>query len=171
MIKVFFVKVEEGKTSEITISLANIEHKGKEICIEDRKLFDINNEEKSLFEALNGKKSIVAWLNVGMEPTEHLLNEIREAKNKYNDKEINAILILKDIKDLDDPTLFNTLKIVPNLNVLIEKDGYNIEEIYKGFDIKDKKLPLAVVFNDKQKAMYAWAGYNVGIGEMLLKTL
>ncbi|MDE6357282.1 MAG: hypothetical protein K2L15_01685, partial [Eubacteriales bacterium] len=57
------------------------------------------------------------------------------------------------------------------INILIEKDGYNIEEIYKGFNIEDKKLPLSIVIDEKQKANYAWAGYNVGIGEMLLKTL
>lgn len=169
IIKVFFAKIEEGKTSEITISLANIDHKGKEVFVADRKLFNINNEEKSLFEILNNKKSIVAWLDVGMEPTEHLLNEIMEAKNKYNN--INTILILKDIKDLNNPTLANTLQNVPSINILIEKDGYNIEEIYKGFNIEDKKLPLSIVIDEKQKANYAWAGYNVGIGEMLLKTL
>ena len=106
-----------------------------------------------------------------MEPTEHLLNEIREAKDKYNDKNVNTILILRDIKDLNDPTLTKTLKEVPNLNIYIEKDGYNIEKIYNDLDITDKKLPLAIVFNDNQKVVYGCAGYNVGIGEMLLKTL
>ena len=171
MIKVFFAKVEENKTSEITISLANINHSGEEVEICDRKLFDKNDNETTLFEALKGKKGIVSWLHVGMEPTEHLLNEIRSAKEKYNNKDINTILILRDVKDLNDPTLVKTLDAVPNLNILIEKDGYNIDEIYKGFNITDKKLPLAIVFNDNLKAIYGCAGYNVGIGEMLLKTL
>lgn len=171
MIKVFFAKVEENKTSKVTISLANIHHVGEEVSVSDRKLFDKNDNETTLFEALKGKKGIVSWLHVGMEPTEHLLNEIRSAKDKYNNENINTILILRDIKDLNDPTLNKTLDVVPNLNILIEKDGYNIDEIYKGFNITDKKLPLALVFNDNLKAIYGCAGYNVGIGEMLLKTL
>lgn len=171
LVKVFFAKVEEGKTSEVTISLSNIELEAKEVNIQDRKLFDKDDKEISLFEALDGKKSIIAWLHVGMEPTEHLLNEIREAKDKYNNTEINTILILKNIKDLNDPTLIKTFKVIPNLKILIEKDGYNIDNIYKDFDITDKKLPLAIVLNHNQKAVYACAGYNVGIGEMLLKNL
>lgn len=171
LIKVFFVKVEEGKTSEITICLREVEHKGKEVTIEDRKLFDLEDNETTLFEKLNGQKAIISWLHVGMEPTEHLLNEIREAKDKYNNKEINTILILRSKTEINNPTLEKTLKEVSNLNILIEKDGYNIEEIYSGFEITDKKLPLAIVFNDNQKAIYGCAGYNVGIGEMLLKAL
>ncbi len=171
MVKVLFVKVEENKSSELQLHLPQIKHIGKEIDIEDRIIFDTENKETTLLKSLNNKKGIVAWLHVGMEPTEHLLNEIREASEKYNDKNINTILILRDIKDINDFTLNKTLKVVPNLNIFIEKDGYNIDKIYNDLDITDKKLPLAIVFNYNQKVIYGCAGYNVGIGEMLLKTL
>lgn len=171
MVKVLFVKVLENKTSEIELHLPQIKHTGKEIDIEDRTIFDTDNNKTTLLQALNNKKGIVAWLHVGMEPTEHLLNEIRESSDKYNDENVNTILILRDIKDLSDPTLTRTLKVVPNLNIFIEKDGYNIDKIYNDLDITDKKLPLAIVFNNNEKVIYGCAGYNVGIGEMLLKTL
>ena len=171
MVKVLFVKVLENKTSEIELHLPQIKHTGKEIDIEDRTIFDTDNNKTTLLQALNNKKGIVAWLHVGMEPTEHLLNEIRESSDKYNDENVNTILILRDIKDLSDSTLTRTLKVVPNLNIFIEKDGYNIDKIYNDLDITDKKLPLAIVFNSNEKVIYGCAGYNVGIGEMLLKTL
>ena len=171
MVKVLFVKVEENKVSTIELVLPKIEHTVKEINVEDRAIFDIDNKETTLLQALKNKKSIVAWLGVGMEPTEHLLNEIRESSEKYNDKDINTVLILKDIKELNDPTLSRTLKSVPNLNIFVEKGEYNIDNIYKDLEISDKKLPLAVVFNDNQKVIYGCAGYNVGVGEMLLKIL
>ena len=171
MVKVLFVKVSENETSQVTLHLPQIKHNGKEIDVEDRVIFDTNDNKTTLLESLNHKKGIACWLHVGMEPTEHLLNEIRESNEKYNDKNINTILILRDIKDLKDPTLTRTLKVVPNLNIFIEKDGYNIDKIYNDLDITDKKLPLAIVFNDNQKVIYGCAGYNVGIGEMLLKTL
>lgn len=171
MIKVLFAKVEENKTYTVNLHLPQIKHTGKEINVEDRTIFDTNNKQTTLLQTLNNKKGIVAWLHVGMEPTEHLLNEIREAKDKYNDENINTILILRDVKDLKDPTLTKTLKEVPNLNIYIEKNGYNIDKIYNDLDITDKKLPLAIVFNNNQKVVYGCAGYNVGIGEMLLKTL
>ncbi|WP_317367901.1 transglutaminase domain-containing protein [uncultured Tyzzerella sp.] len=171
MVKVLFVKVLENETSEVTLHLPQIKHTGKEVDIEDRTIFDTDDNKTTLIDALNHRKGIVAWLHVGMEPTEHLLNEIRESSDKYNNENINTILILRDIKDLNDPTLTRTLKVVPNLNIYIEKDGYNIDKIYNDLDITDKKLPLAVVFNDNEKVIYGCAGYNVGIGEMLLKTL
>ncbi|MFR4986641.1 MAG: transglutaminase domain-containing protein [Lachnospirales bacterium] len=171
MVKVLFVKVLENKTSEIELYLPQIKHTGKEIDIEDRTIFDTDDNKTTLLQALNNKKGIVAWLHVGMEPTEHLLNEIRESSDKYNDENVNTILILRYIKDLSDPTLTRTLKVVPNLNIFIEKDGYNIDKIYNDLDITDKKLPLAIVFNNNEKVIYGCAGYNVGIGEMLLKTL
>lgn len=171
MIKVLFVKVEENKTSHLELYLPKINHTGKELDIEDRTIFDADDKKTTLLKTLNNKKGIVAWLHVGMEPTEHLLNEIREAKDKYNDENVNTILILRDIKDFNNPTLNRTLKLVPNLNIFIEKDGYNIDKVYNDLDITDKKLPLAIVFNDDLKIVYGCAGYNVGIGEMLLKTL
>lgn len=171
MVKVLFVKVEENKISQLELHLPQIKHTGKEVDVEDRTIFDTEDKQTTLLQTLNGKKGIVAWLHVGMEPTEHLLNEIRESASKYNDENVNTILILRDIKDINDPTLNRTLKVVPNLNIFIEKDGYNIDKIYNDLDITDKKLPLAIVFNDNQKVVYGCAGYNVGIGEMLLKTL
>ena len=83
MVKVLFVKVEENKSSELQLHLPQIKHIGKEIDIEDRIIFDTENKETTLLKSLNNKKGIVAWLHVGMEPTEHLLNEIREASEKY----------------------------------------------------------------------------------------
>ncbi len=47
----------------------------------------------------------------------------------------------------------------------------NFHILYEGFEILDKKLPLAYVMNKPMIASMAIAGYNVGIGTMLLKYL
>lgn len=52
--------------------------------------------------------------------------------------------------------------------------GYKKEDLvylYEDFDILDKKFPLAFVMNKPMIASMAIAGYNVGIGTMLLKYL
>ena len=171
IIKVEFVNIEEGKTKTIDIKAPSVDKINKKLEIEDRELSDKEGNKQNLLDIINNKKAIVSWLKVGEEPTEHLLNEIMEAKDKYNDKDLSVIFIVQDEKDLKNPTLVKTLAEVENICVYIEKNGYNIDAIYSGLSILNKKLPLAIALDEDKKAINGFSGYNVGIGQMLIKTL
>ena len=51
----------------------------------------------------------ISFLEPGMEPTEHLLNELREQAERVAEADLPLVLVISDPAQLDDPTLARTL--------------------------------------------------------------
>lgn len=166
-----YLSLKLGETKELFLELPKIEQQRKEIPINDCVAMNSDGTQTSLISLLEKDNSVFACLEVGKEPTEHLLNEIIEAEAKYNKKEINFYLFVKTKQEIEDRTLQKALKKVPKLQVGILQQEENFENIYKEFSLPDKKLPFVVMTDKNQKASLAWAGYQVGMGEMILKHL
>lgn len=170
--RMYHVQIEENEHKELEIELVEGVSQGREIQLKDRNLINSIQNQVTLSEVLGKCNNIVAWLEVSAEPTEHLLNEIIEAKDKFNRIKPTTVLILKKEEDRQDPTLIRVLREVPHIQVVVSGESIeDLTELYEAFGIGDKKLPLALVVEEKQTATFAWSGYNVGIGEMLLKNL
>ena len=168
----YYVDVKENEAVTVDVKLAeiNVAHQ-KEMTLAETSFMNGNKEVCQLSEIIGESNNIVAFLDAGAEPTEHLLNEMIRAKEQYLELKPNVILVVEEEKDLENPTLQKTLEALPFINVFV---GYKKEELvylYEGFEILDKKLPLAYVMNKSMVASMAIAGYNVGIGTMLLKYL
>lgn len=169
-IKLFFARVEAGKETKMEISLSHMLRSELQVEISDKIWINSeNSREVSLKNCV--RPGIIAWLEVGMEPTEHLLNEIIEAKEKYKEEGVHTYLVIKEEKEQKDPTLERVRKVIPNLNIMIEREKYEIDSVYDGLKLSAKKLPLAIVVDEEGRATGGFAGYNVGIGELLLKLL
>lgn len=167
LIKVQFISLDQNETKEVTLELLKERQRIKEVKLSNRNFSEINGEKKRLSEWLDKDYNILAWLQVGEEPTEHLLNEWIELKEKYQTR--NIILILKEEQDLQNTTLQKVLSLLPHIKVGIEIELFELDEIYKAFEIIDKRMPFITLIDDKRTVFYAWAGYNVGIGEILLR--
>ncbi|MEF9960079.1 MAG: transglutaminase domain-containing protein [Niameybacter sp.] len=170
--RMHYVDVQLGGESSLTIDVRHEEDTKKVVDITDEEVMTLEGETRlvsSLVE--DGKPAIVAYLEVSGEPTEHLLNEMLEGVEKYKAAMPHILFILKDAKDINDPTLSKVLKVLPHIELYVRKDEVVLDGLYEAFEIHDKKLPLAYDMNAPMKAQYAWAGYNVGIGELLLKYL
>lgn len=168
----YYVDVKENENVVVEVALAEISaaHQ-KEMIVEETSFMNTNGDVCQLSEVIDEHKNIVAFLDAGAEPTEHLLNEMIEAKEQYLELRPNVVLVVAEEKDLDNPTLQKTLEVLPFIKVFVGYEKADLAYLYEGFDILDKKLPLAYVMNRSMKASMAIAGYNVGIGTMLLKYL
>ncbi|MEG0847579.1 MAG: transglutaminase domain-containing protein [Niameybacter sp.] len=168
----YYVDVKENETVALGIKLAEVNNAHqKEIIVKEATFMNANGDVCELSEVTQDTRNIVAFLDAGAEPTEHLLNEMIEAKEQYLELEPSVVLVVEEAKDLDNPTLQKTIAALPFIKVYV---GYNKEDLtylYEDFEILDKKLPLAYVMNKPMIASMAIAGYNVGIGTMLLKYL
>lgn len=170
--RLYFVKLEAHECKNLSIELVEGASIQKEVKVEDRLVKTEIGGEMHLSEILGENNNIVAWLDVAAEPTEHLLNEMLESKNKFNTIKPTIIFMLRADKDRQDPTLKKVLREIPHIQTVIsEETARALAPVYEGFDITDQRLPLAVIIEEKLTSHFAWAGYNVGIGEMLLKNL
>lgn len=170
--KFYYVQLAEDEQAELAIELLEGQAAASSVMIEDHSMQSMERQPIQLSELVDVNRNIVAWLNVGAEPTEHLLNEMLESKDKFNTLKPTIVFILKQETDRNNPTLMNVLSEVPHIQLAIQEAEWTLlDPIYEGFTITDKKLPLAVVVEEELTGTFAWAGYNVGIGEMLLKNL
>lgn len=167
-VKFFFVKVQKNCVTEMVIDCLKELAVYKSIALKNIVWERKDGEKTSLKQCLGQKEGIAAWIEVGKEPTEHLLNEIMEAKEKY--QKVQAFLIVPSEEAFLDATLTQALREVPTLQVLIQRSAPDIA-IYKQFELPKKALPLVVVIDKKGNAVNACAGYNVGTGELVLNAL
>lgn len=115
----------------------------------------------------DSKSTILAVLEAGAEPTEHLLNEIVERKGAYQKK--NVLLLVKSPEAMRDATLQRTLKAVPTLRVFVCKEDSFPLRLFEELELGDHRLPLSAVLGQNQKARFAFSNYNVGTAELLLQ--
>ncbi|MGL4738616.1 MAG: transglutaminase domain-containing protein [Cellulosilyticaceae bacterium] len=170
--KLYYVDVKENETVTVGISLAAVDTAGgKTVTVDEVAFVDAEGAAHKLSEVTGESRNIVAFLDAGAEPTEHLLNEMIGAKEQYMEQQPNVVLVVEEASDIANPTLVKTLEALPFIKVYVGYDKAALAYLYEGYDILDKKLPLAFVMNKPMTACMAIAGYNVGIGTMLLKYL
>lgn len=114
-------------------------------------------------------RKILFWLEEGREPTEHILNEIMELKEKYEKIQQNLVFILRGEESLKNATLLKCLELLPGIQVYFHDFGKDKEMTARRMYVDSEKLPLMVVTDGACQGMFASAGYSVGMADMLLR--
>ena len=128
-----------------------------------------------------GHAAIVSFLEPGMEPTEHLLNELREHADRVAAAGAPLVLVVRDEESLDDPTLSRTLPRLSNVTVAYDDFTELPERLARRTFANPEKLPLTLLVtaadNGEGSAAgalhgrYSTAGYNVGTVDLVLKLI
>ena len=125
--------------------------------------------------ATDAKPVIVAFLEPGMEPTEHLLNEMREQAVRLDDAGAPIVLTVRDAEELADPTLARTLPALPRTTVAYDDFSELPERLARRMFTNPEKLPLIILAvadgAGNLTGRYAAAGYNVGTVDLVLKLI
>jgi transglutaminase-like putative cysteine protease len=129
------------------------------------------NEYVSGSEITKGGKRILFWLEVGKEPTEHILNELLDRKNEFREYAKQLIFIIRNNAALSDPALDKVIECFPTAAVLYDDFGDNVQTLGRRLYVDPDKLPLIIVTSNVLNGIYATSGYNVGTGDMLLRIL
>ena len=124
-----------------------------------------------LSELVKEKEGLFLWLEEGKEPTEHLLNEIRQRSEAYNQLPANLYFVVRDMEVKKDPTLAKTLAELEHAQFLVDDFGADMETLARRMYLEPGKLPLIVIVNQEMRGIYGVAGYNVGSADMILKIL
>ncbi|MFV0504451.1 MAG: transglutaminase-like domain-containing protein [Lachnospirales bacterium] len=158
----YFIHLEENEANELKVTIPTPDEEEntetlklpKAICAIEQIL------------PLVMEKNIIAWLDPGKEPTEHLLNEILEKSREFKKYSNNISFILKDKKDCENKTFLRALKEV-NFNYYFIDEKMDILKNLK----KEKILfPFVLAIKNKECLFYS-EGYNVSLGDRLLNFL
>ncbi|HHV58906.1 MAG TPA: transglutaminase domain-containing protein [Clostridiaceae bacterium] len=125
-----------------------------------------------LNEALARNNLVVAWIEPEREPSRHLLRELRELSKEYELWGGNIILSING----DKPASAFCADVFENLpqKTLFSQDKKNacLNALLSGMDKPHKvDYPLVFVIDRGGKIRYISAGYKLGIGSEVLKTL
>lgn len=118
-----------------------------------------------------GKNSVIAYIEEGKEPTEHLLNEILEETNEFSMKSSCILLLAKSRDALANKTLNTALKNTGIRLVYLCKDNDVFDEVINALGTHNRKLPLVLGLSSDGKCIFHSSGYNVGMGNIILKHL
>ncbi|EHF02228.1 hypothetical protein HMPREF1008_00633 [Olsenella sp. oral taxon 809 str. F0356] len=133
-----------------------------------------------------GKAGIVAFLGEAEEPTEHLLNELREQADQVREAGLGLLLVCRSPKAYDDPTLMRALDALGSALVLFDDFDELPERLARRMYANPEKLPLMLLVQPCDKAgegeaagatdgdvvfrgLYAVGGYNVGSVALALR--
>ena len=118
---------------------------------------------------------VIAFLEPGMEPTEHLLNEMREHADRIRAMQAPIVLALPDAGALADPTLSRTLPALTDVTVAFDDFSELPERLARRMFTNPEKLPLSILAvadgDGNLTGRYAIGGYNVGTVDLMLKLM
>jgi len=115
--------------------------------------------------------SLLFWLEVGREPTEHILNELRESAAAFISSGCALYFILESPEQENDPTLQKTLASLPDSHIRYSDFQDTVPALARQMFGDPDKLPLVILTDSKGNGLYSCSGYNVGTGELLIRLL
>lgn len=171
--KQFVFELKDGEKRHIL--LEEMEAKTEDM-LEDNDItdFSMRREDGSMCrmsELVKEGMGLFIWLEEGKEPTEHILNEIRQRSEEYDALKANLYFVVKDAEVKKDATFSKTLSQLNQAQILLDEFGADMEVLARRMYLEPGKLPLIVIVDQEMKGIYGVAGYNVGTADMILKIL
>ncbi|WP_040213478.1 transglutaminase domain-containing protein [Clostridium polynesiense] len=169
----YVVNLKKGDIRTLNISLreSNISDILESYEIENFLLKDKENNDVDAFKLMGSSKNIVIWLEEGVEPTEHILNEIMELNEEFSQLDGKIIFIIRSSSSLENKTLKKTLDMIPKVEIYYDDFSENVNTLARRVYVDPEKLPLVLAVNEENKVIYGCSGYNVGVAELLTRII
>jgi len=159
----FFLAENEVKEMEISLREYALEDMLFKLKLHD---FALSDGKKTCSSLDLLKDSISIWLSTSHEPSEHIINELKE--NSGLIKNIKVNIVLKNLAELENASIKALVEKI-NPNIYFDNEFLNHEMTARKLYLDPSMLPLAVVVDKDSFARYACCGYNVGSVELLVK--
>lgn len=167
----FTIGDNEEKHITLFVRGANLEDMLEKNHIDDIPLRTLEGEEKMLSVLRGNERALFIWLEEGREPTEHILNEIYDERNRFSEITAPMYFVVSNVEALKNPTLHRTLEALPNITVLLEDFDSNYNNLARQMFLEPGRLPLVLVTGETGEGIYGIAGYNVGTAAMVARIL
>lgn len=163
LISMQFFNIKESETKEITLQLRKNAQPLVELAgfVIPETLETVENKTISINK--NGI-SILGWIDSGKEPTKHTLKDIGAISPAFG--LLNCKIYLLGSKENIYKSIISDYNL-PESTLLINDQNL---ELLKSLKPENVNLPLFIVVKDN-KVYYISEGYQIGIGEQLIKTI
>lgn len=166
--RVFCLNPGEHKCIEMVLWESNTKDMLVKYSLEDFMLQDTSGKEYSISGLITEEPVFLAFLGIGEEPTEHVLNELLASATHWKERKARMLLVLKSQEELKNASLQKVLKTLDNIDLYYDK--HNIaERVAAQMHVDTGKLPVLILLQKGLIGTYACAGYNVGSVEFILK--
>ena len=171
--KVMYIQLKAGEKQVIDLELkqAKLEDMLEHISLQTFSVKDLRENEKTSIELMQAGKRLWMWLEEGKEPTEHILNEMYEQRELFKKIEHQVVLMIKEPKALENPTLKKVLNAFEGIVVYYDDFEENVESLARRMYVDPDKLPFMMITNERNDGIYATSGYNVGSIDLVLRIL
>lgn len=167
-------RLEEGEEKDLDMELRDIPVKSlyRKSVIEDCRVEDLDGKEKTICSLAGDGRSAFIWLQVGKEPTEHVLNELMEQKTQIEKAGHPIYLIAGSSGDYkQNETLKHVIDEVSELIPLVCSSAEAYRKLSESVGQIPGELPLALVLQGESSCIFSNGGYSVGIVVLLLRIL
>lgn len=164
----FYLGEGETKTVKLEKYEANLAEMLDNFALDEFKVHD-EDGNVVLGSELTKNKAILMWLEQGKEPTEHILNEMLDQEDDFQELPADIIFMVKNKEALENAKVQKVLATFPRIKVYYDSFVPNVETLARRMYVDPDKLPLVIVTTKELNAVYACSGYNVGSGDMLVK--
>lgn len=114
--------------------------------------------------------AILAFLGIGEEPTEHVLNELLEMKEQWNAGNVRFLAVLRDPAERENRTFNKVLESLLGIS-LFYGDGAQAARVAEVCETDAQRLPILAAVAGGGAGLYACSGYNVGSIQLIYKIL
>ena len=177
----FEVKYKETKSVNIRLRDAKLSDMLENYELQDFNLRDNNSNIVHASNLIKDEKSIFIWIEEGKEPTEHILNEMIERQEEFNNIKGQIIFVLRDSSAKQNKTLQRVYELIPIIKTYFDDFSETVNVLARRMYLDPDKLPLVLVSNNcitnqdinisYINGIYACSGYNVGIGDLMIKIM
>lgn len=166
----YHFEIKDGETKHLKLQKyqANLSEMLDNFDLDEFKLYD-ENDNVVLGSEVTKNKAVLMWLEEGREPTEHLLNEMLDQTEDFQETSADIVFIVKDKSALENAKVKLVLNTFPRIKVYYDSFVPNVETLARRMYVDPDKLPLVIVTTKELNAVYACSGYNVGSGDMIIK--
>ncbi len=155
------------QTMELVIRKPRLDQMLEKLALDHFTLRREDGSEAEAADILEGRITMLAFLEEGMEPTEHFLNELMERREEIGQSGLKLVFVVTGRQAYDNPTFAAALREVPA--EVYYDDFTELPEILARRMYTDpERLPLVALISPDMTGRYASSGYNVGsVGLML----
>jgi hypothetical protein len=131
---------------------------------------NINGEDKiSVSDVVGEKGAIIAWVDPNKEPTKHMMNDFRAHKQKFEEWGGGILLIIPDEKLTSSFKTDNYNNIPSQHRFVIDKEK-TLRDVIGSLKQEIKhEYPVVFVVTNTGDIIYNSAGYNIELGDQMLK--
>ena len=163
----------EGQRRRFSLALAKpgVDELLFENELEDFPVNGITGESAKLSSLLEEGSHLLAFLEVGQEPTEHVLNEMLSQAQALLATKVRILFFLEKEEDLTNPTLQAVLQALPGITLWLDPGFEHAASMARELYTEPEKLPLLVVAGPGLLGIYGVSGYHVGSVGVILEIL